>query len=102
MRRLETEEALAALRDCPQWRYSANRGGLIEREFVFADFVQAFAFMTQVAMWAEKHNHHPEWSNVYHRVVVTLTTHDVNGLTPLDIALAVCMDDAFGTHGRAA
>lgn len=64
----------------------------IHKTFVFDDFVQAFAWMTQVAIWAEKWNHHPEWSNVYKTVEVTLSTHDVGGLSSLDAKLARKMD----------
>lgn len=64
----------------------------ITRTFVFANFVAAFGWMTKVALLAEKMNHHPEWSNVYKTVTVTLTTHDVGGLSDLDIALADKMD----------
>ena len=64
----------------------------ITKTFVFGDFVEAFGWMTQVAIWAEKWNHHPEWDNVYKTVNVVLTTHDVGGLSPLDIKLASKMD----------
>lgn len=64
----------------------------IRKEFKFKNFVEAFGFMTQAAIWAEKWNHHPEWSNVYNRVVVELTTHDVDGLSSLDAKLARKMD----------
>ena len=64
----------------------------IQKTFLFTNFVEAFGFMTQVAIIAEKMNHHPEWSNVYRTVEVTLTTHDANGLSDLDIALARKMD----------
>ena len=64
----------------------------IQKTFLFKNFVEAFGFMTQVAFIAEKMNHHPEWSNVYRTVEVTLTTHDANGLSDLDIALARKMD----------
>ena len=64
----------------------------IRKEFKFKSFVEAFGFMTQAAIWAEKWNHHPEWSNVYNRVVVELTTHDVDGLSALDAKLARKMD----------
>ena len=78
----------------PHWRLDSERGA-IHREFVFADFTQAFAFMTQVAIMAEKRDHHPEWENVYNKVAVTLTTHDAGGLTQRDIDLAQYMDAAF-------
>ena len=64
----------------------------IRKEFKFKNFVEAFGFMTQAAIWAEKWNHHPEWSNVYNRVVVELTTHDVDGLSSLDAKLARKLD----------
>ncbi len=64
----------------------------IRKTFKFGDFVEAFAFMTKVAIWAEKWNHHPEWSNVYNQVTVLLTTHDVEGLSALDAKLARKMD----------
>ena len=62
------------------------------KTFAFADFTEAFAWMTRAALWAEKWNHHPEWSNVYKTVTVTLTTHDVDGLSALDAKLARKMD----------
>ena len=80
------------LPDLPEWTFKDERGGLITRDFVFHDFAQAFAFMAQVALYAEKHNHHPEWFNVYNRVSVTLTTHDVEGLSIQDIQMAQQMD----------
>ena len=91
------QELLAAL---PMWQYSADRGGMISREFVFVDFVEAFGFMAEVALLAEKRNHHPEWSNVYNRVSVTLTTHDANGLSANDIDLARCMDRVAAIRAR--
>ena len=68
----------------------------IAKEFKFRNFVTAWGWMTSVALWAEKLNHHPEWSNVYNRVNVTLTTHDTGGLTDLDVKLARKMDALFG------
>lgn len=68
----------------------------IQKTYVFRSFIQAFGFMTQAALWAEKWNHHPEWSNVYKTVVVTLTTHDVDGLSDLDVTLATKMDELVG------
>ncbi|WNJ17812.1 4a-hydroxytetrahydrobiopterin dehydratase [Pontibacter sp. G13] len=73
------------LSDLPDWTF-ANDG--IEKTFTFKDFVEAFGFMARVAILAEKHNHHPEWSNVYNRVEVRLSTHDAGGLTDKDFALA--------------
>jgi 4a-hydroxytetrahydrobiopterin dehydratase len=84
----EREAALAAL---PDWNLRED-GLAIAREFKFADFSEAFAFMTRVALHAEKADHHPEWSNVYNRVHVTLTTHDAGGLSARDIAMAKAID----------
>lgn len=74
----------------------------ISKTYVFANFVQAFGFMTGAALWAEKLNHHPEWSNVYKTVKVTLTTHDTGGLSALDAKLAAKMDElnAYGTSNN--
>jgi 4a-hydroxytetrahydrobiopterin dehydratase len=87
-----TMQAAADLLAASEWQISEARGGTIHREFVLADFVQAFGFMTQVAIVAEKRNHHPEWSNVYNRVAITLTTHDVGGLSNNDVELAGDID----------
>lgn len=73
------------------WALDADRDA-ITKTFKFRDFAEAFAFMTRIAITAEKMNHHPEWFNVYNRVEVTLTTHDANGLSELDIELATKMD----------
>jgi 4a-hydroxytetrahydrobiopterin dehydratase len=64
----------------------------IQKKFIFTNFVEAFQWMTGVAIWAEKLNHHPEWSNVYKTVDVVLTTHDADGLSELDAKLAAKMD----------
>lgn len=69
----------------------------IAKTFEFGDFVEAFGWMTRVAFWAEKWNHHPEWSNVYKTVEVVLTTHDVGGLSALDAKLARKMDSLAET-----
>ena len=68
----------------------------IQKEFRFKTFNQAFGWMSRVALYAEKLNHHPEWSNVYNRVEVVLTTHDADGLSALDVKLAKLMDGAAG------
>jgi 4a-hydroxytetrahydrobiopterin dehydratase len=64
----------------------------ISKQFLFEDFNQAFGFMARVALFAEKHDHHPEWSNVYNRIDVLLTTHDAKGVTDFDVKLAAFMD----------
>lgn len=64
----------------------------LTRTFIFRNFIDAMGFMTRAALWAEKWNHHPEWSNVYKTVTVTLTTHDTGGLSDLDLKLAAKMD----------
>lgn len=81
-------EALAAL---PEWQPVSERDAIV-RTFKFRDFNEAFGFMSRAALIAEKMDHHPEWSNVYNRVEVTLTTHDADGLTELDITLATALD----------
>ena len=69
----------------------------ITKTFTFRNFVEAFGWMTRVAIWAEKLNHHPDWSNVYKTVDVTLSTHDAGGLTALDVKLARKMDALAGS-----
>ena len=101
IRKLDPGEVHERLTGLPQWRFDETRGA-IRREFVFADFAQAFAFMTRIALAAEKADHHPEWFNVYARVEVTLSTHDAGGLTALDIQLARFMDAAAALCGSAA
>ena len=90
--KLDPTALAEALRSLPEWRRVADREA-ITRTFTFADFNQAFGFMTRVALLAEKMDHHPEWSNVYRTVTVTLATHDAGGVTDRDLALARAMDD---------
>lgn len=85
--RLTDAERDAALATLQGWTLGAD-GDRIEREFRFPDFVAAFGFMTRVALLAERADHHPEWSNVYNRVTIGLTTHDAGGLSERDVALA--------------
>ena len=89
---VERSDALAAL---PDWTLRGDALA-IERQFQFRNFSEAFAFMARVALLAEKHDHHPDWSNVYKTVDVTLNTHDAGGVTALDIALAKKMNGYFG------
>ncbi len=89
--RLEGAERETALAKLDGWRKVDGRDA-IAKTFEFKNFNQAFGFMTRAAMAAEKMNHHPEWSNVYKTVEVTLSSHDVGGLTERDIKLAQAMD----------
>ncbi|MGB8622264.1 MAG: 4a-hydroxytetrahydrobiopterin dehydratase [Paracoccaceae bacterium] len=77
------------------WKMVEGRDA-ITKTFTFANFVEAFGWMTRAAIWAEKLNHHPEWFNVFKTVEVTLSTHDVDGLSPLDVKLAGRMDKLAG------
>jgi len=94
MDKLTAPQAQTLLASLPGWSFDETRGA-ISRRYTFADFTQAFAFMTQVALAAEKRDHHPEWSNVYNRVDVVLTTHDAGGLTGKDIELARVADAIY-------
>ncbi len=87
---LLTPDEIATLRSTlPGWTVE---DAAMTRRFTFADFSAAWAFMTRVALLAEKHDHHPDWSNVYNRVTITLSTHDSGGLTGRDAALAGAID----------
>lgn len=89
----------AALIRCPSWRRAEGGRDAIQRTYRFSDFSSAFGFMTRIAILAEKLDHHPEWFNVYNRVDVTLTTHDADGVTDLDVTLAGLMDTAARSSG---
>ena len=91
--RQSIETVLAGL---PGWTKADDPREAVTRSFKFADFNAAFGFMTRVALMADKLDHHPEWFNVYNRVEVLLTTHDADGVTELDLALATFMDTAAG------
>ncbi len=93
--KMERGAVEAALDGLPGWTLVDGREAIV-RNFVFADFNAAFGFMTRVAMLAEKLDHHPEWFNVYRRVDVTLATHDVAGVTALDIEMAQAMNRFVG------
>jgi 4a-hydroxytetrahydrobiopterin dehydratase len=91
--RLTDAQVRDELAKLPGWTLAAGR---LRREFVFRDFVEAFGFMARAALVAERMNHHPDWSNVYRKVVVELSTHDVGGLSQADFVLAAEMDQLAG------
>jgi 4a-hydroxytetrahydrobiopterin dehydratase len=88
---LNEEERATALDALDEWDFDEARDA-ITRSFTFADFSEAFAFMTRVALLAEKADHHPEWSNVWNRVDILLTTHDAGGLSQRDVDMAEAID----------
>lgn len=91
--KLDKTQRAAALKSLTGWSEDAKRDAIV-KTFVFANFVEAFGFMTKAALVAERMDHHPEWSNVYKTVNVLLTTHDAGGLSMKDIELARAMDGA--------
>ena len=96
---LTPEERAQALANLEGWEDAEGRDAIV-KTFVFQDFSTAFAFMTRVAMMAEKMNHHPEWFNVYRTVDVTLSTHSAGGVTRLDLKLAQRMDEIAQSYIR--
>lgn len=96
--KLDASSIAARLEELHGWTLGRD-GAAIEKHFVFRDFRQAFGFMAESALAAEKLDHHPEWFNVYRKVDVTLTTHSAGGVTELDFKLAVLMDLAASRTG---
>ncbi|WP_312883622.1 4a-hydroxytetrahydrobiopterin dehydratase [Paraburkholderia youngii] len=91
IQKLTSEERTQQLAKLDRWESVAERDA-IRRSFEFADFNEAFGFMTRVAIKAQEMDHHPEWFNVYNKVDITLSTHEANGVTERDIALATFID----------
>ncbi|MBN8845990.1 MAG: 4a-hydroxytetrahydrobiopterin dehydratase [Sphingomonadales bacterium] len=91
VQKLDDAQRAALFARFPDWTHEPERDG-ITRQFKFDDFAQAFGFMASVAIIAEKMDHHPEWSNVYNRVDILLTTHDADGLSERDVALAEAIE----------
>ena len=87
--RLDATQKSALAKELPDWSVQGER---LHRDLQFNSFVEAFGFMAQVALLAESKNHHPNWSNVYNRVSIDLTTHDLGGLSSLDVELAAAID----------
>lgn len=98
MKKLTDDEISALINDMPQWKLDPD-GLAIRSDLTFADFKQAFAFMTEVAGQADRADHHPEWFNVYNRVSIRLTTHDAGGLTAKDAGMARFIDESAARHG---
>lgn len=96
--KLSPEARAKALGELPKWQAAADRDA-ITRRLVFKTFGEAFAFMTRVALAAEKLDHHPEWSNVYRTVDILLSTHDCAGLSALDVKLAGLIDRYAAAYG---
>lgn len=90
--RLTSSELHEALKSLPEWE-EAREGTALSRTYKFPTFPEAFSFMTRVAFYSEKTDHHPEWTNIYNKVRVTLTTHECMGVSAKDIALALHMDE---------
>jgi 4a-hydroxytetrahydrobiopterin dehydratase len=88
---LDPQGRAALARDLPEWAMAEGRDA-ITRHFRFADFNAAWGFMSRVALLAEKQDHHPEWSNVWNKVEITLSTHDAGGLSARDVTLAKAID----------
>ena len=76
----------------PGWNIISNH---IEREFNFCNFIEAFSFMTKIALICEKHNHHPNWENIYSKVIIKLSTHDLGGISNLDQTIALEINKIF-------
>lgn len=92
---LSEAERDQALRELAAWRYDGERRALY-RKIMLADFSEAFALMTRIALEAEKRDHHPEWSNVYNRLEIWLTTHEAGGVSTRDLAMARVVDRLVG------
>ena len=90
--KLDVENVLS---DLNVWKKTDDGRDAITKDFKFSDFKSAFSFMTKVALKAEELGHHPEWSNVYNKVSITLTTHDVKGMSEKDIKLGKYIDNQY-------
>ena len=89
---LEKGELKELFAKVPGWKVKSN---LIEREFNFVNFIEAFSFMTKIALICEKYNHHPNWENVYSKVIIKLTTHDLGGISNLDQTIATEINSIY-------
>ena len=92
---MECEDIRKKIQDIEGWEKVSDGRDAYTKLFKFSDFKQAFSFMTSIAMKAEQINHHPEWENVYNKVIITLTTHDVGGVYKLDYDMALFDDKSY-------
>ena len=97
VKRLSDAEIQSQIQEFPDWSVDDDK---LYRQFVFKNFVAAFGFMSQVALLAERSNHHPEWFNVYNRVDVHLSTHDAGGISERDFALAAAINLCLGSSSN--
>ena len=95
---MECNDLIKKFEEIEGWEKTNDRREAFFKLFEFPDFKQAFSFMTSIAMKAEQINHHPEWENVYNKVTITLTTHDVGGVSELDYNLAVFTEKCFKNY----
>ena len=89
---LQNEELKELSSKIPGWKITSNN---IEREFIFGNFIEAFSFMTKIALICEKNNHHPNWENIYSKVIIKLSTHDLGGISNLDQKIASEINEIF-------
>ena len=89
---LQNEELKELSSKIPGWKITSNK---IEREFIFGNFIEAFSFMTKIALICEKNNHHPNWENIYSKVIIKLSTHDLGGISNLDQKIASEINEIF-------
>jgi len=95
---MECDDIHGQFRKIVGWEKTDDGRDAYSKLFTFADFKQAFSFMTSIAMKAEQINHHPEWENVYNKVTITLTTHDVGGVSKLDHEMAIFAENCFKNY----
>ena len=95
---MECKDLNKKFEDIDGWLKTEDGREAFKKIFKFSDFKQAFSFMTSIAMKAEQINHHPEWENVYNKVIITLTTHDKGGITELDYEMALFAEKCFENY----
>lgn len=97
IKKLSGSDLTSRAKEVQNWKLSEDQIYL-SRQFVFNDFIEAFSFMTKIAIIAEKNDHHPEWANIYNKVDIKFTTDDYGGLTELDFKLAKSIDEFYANH----